>query len=86
MKTYFVEFRLFNGENGGWAFKEEKFEDFNSAIQKYGTLINQYYGKAPFIFGLIKVEDESGFVAEHIKWGNVIPPTTSNEPTEEVTA
>ena len=80
MKTYFVTFRLFNGENSGWAFKEEKVEDFSLAIQKYGSLINQYFEKTPFVFGMIKVEDERGNRYQYIEWGEPI----ANAPTEEV--
>jgi len=83
MKTYFVTFRLFNGDNNGWAFKEEKIEDYSVAIQKYGSLINQYFEKAPFVFGMIKVDDESGNRYQQIIWGEV--PTPNVEPEEEST-
>lgn len=79
MKAYFVTFRLFNGENNGWAFKEEKVEDFALAIQKYGELIKTYYGKTPFVFGLIKVEDELGNRFEQISWGEVKPTVEATE-------
>lgn len=83
MKTYFVTFRLFNGENRGWAFKEEKIGDFALAIQKYGELVKTYYGKNPFVFGYIKVEDERGNRFEQIEWGEVNP-SPQPEPTPEV--
>lgn len=74
MRTYFVTFRLFNGENNGWAFKEEKVEDYSLAVRKYGSLIDQYFEKAPFVFGYICVEDESGARYQQISWGEVPAP------------
>lgn len=80
MKTYFVTFRLFNGDNKGWAFKEEKVENYSDAIQKYGSFINQYFGKNPFVFGYISVEDESGSRYQQISWGSV---PVNNESADE---
>lgn len=79
MKTYFVTFRLYNGDNKGWAFKEEKFDDESVAMHKYGNLIETYYKKNPFTFGYIVVEDESGNKYAQIGWGKI----PSVEPTEE---
>lgn len=81
MKRYFVTFRLFNGDNKGWAYKEEKFDSEDIAVQKYGELIKTYYKKAPFVFGFISVEDEAGDRYQQISWGAV--PSEEVEPTEE---
>jgi len=72
MKTYFVDYRLFNGENKGWAYKTElKTTDFDLAMQKYGNLIETYYGKAPFVFGYICIEDENGTRYAKTSFGEV---------------
>lgn len=83
MKTYFVTFRLFNADNKGWAYKEEKFDSEDVAVQKYGEYIKTYYQKAPFVFGLIKVEDEVGNRLEIIKWGELPTPEEKVEPAKE---
>lgn len=77
MKTYFVIFRLFNGENKGWAYKEEKVDDFNVAMQKYGNLIETYFGKAPFVYGYLALEDNEGIRHTQTSFGEV--PTPSEE-------
>ena len=67
--TYFVSFKLFNGENKGWAYKIElKTTDLAEAERKYGELIKTYYGLAPFIFGCIRVEDMFGNEIENKYW------------------
>ena len=75
MRTYFVIFRLFNGENKGWAYKEEKVDDFNVAMQKYGNLIETYFGKAPFVFGYIALEDEAGGRYAQTSFGELPTPS-----------
>lgn len=67
--TYFVSYKLFNGENNGWAYKTElKTTNFEEAERKYGELITTYYGVAPFTFGCIIVEDMFGNQLENKSW------------------
>lgn len=76
--TYFVDYKLYNGDNQGWAYKTElKTTDKDAAIRKYGELISNDYGKSPYTFGLIEMTDMYGNVVENnIKvWDN-----TNKEP------
>ena len=80
--TYFVDYKLFNGDNGGWAYKTElKTIDKKAAIRKYGDLINQYYGKDPYTFGLITMTDMYGNIVENnIKfWDDTVVPTNTED-------
>lgn len=78
--TYFVSYKLYNGDNKGWAFEiVKKTEDREEAIRKFGELIKTYYGVAPFVFGNIKVEDMYGNEIENKYWDDRQP-----EPTPEV--
>lgn len=63
--TYFCDYKLFNGTNQGWAYKTElKTTDKNAAVRKYGEMINQYYAKEPYTFGLISMTDMYGNVVD----------------------
>jgi hypothetical protein len=80
--TYFVDWKLYNGDNQGWAYKTElKTTDKDAAVRKFGELINQYYGKAPYTFGYIVMTDMYGNVVDSNRkyWDN-----TAVEPNEEV--
>lgn len=56
--TYFVDYKLYNGTNGGWAYKTElKTTDKDAAVRKYGELVSQYYGKEPYTFGTVAMKD-----------------------------
>lgn len=86
--TYFVDYKLHNKENDGWAFKTElKTTDKGTAVRKYGELINQFYGKDPYDFGNIQMTDVYGNVVENNQkfWDNtpdenpVVNPTVSTE-------
>ena len=80
--TYFVDYKLYNGTSGGWAYKTDlKTTDRNEAIRKYGALINDYYGKDPYQFGLIQMTDMYGNVVDSNSkfWDN----TPAPEPAEE---
>lgn len=79
--TYFCDWKLYNGTNEGWAYKTElKTTDKAAAVRKFGEMINQYYGKDPYTFGLITMTDMYGNVVDHnIKvWDN----TPTPEPNE----
>lgn len=63
--TYFCDYKLYNGTNQGWAYKTElKTTDKNAAVRKYGEMINQYYAKEPYTFGLVEMTDMYGNVVD----------------------
>ena len=74
--TYFVDWKLYNGDNKGWAYKTElKTTNKDEAVRKYGEMINQYYGKAPYVFGIISMTDMYGNVVDKNQkyWDNTQP-------------
>lgn len=82
--TYFVDYKLYNGTNQGWAYKTElKTTDKDAAVRKYGELINTYYGKEPYDFGTIAMKDMyENVVDKNCKtWDNT--PTPEPEPNAE---
>ena len=82
--TYFVEYKLYNGDNKGWAYKTElKTTDKDAAVRKFGELINQFYGKDPYVFGNITMTDMYCNIVDGNKkyWDNT--PTPEPEPNEE---
>lgn len=75
--TYFVDYKLYNGTNQGWAMKTElKTKDVNEAIRKFGALVNDYYAKEPYTFGLITMSDTNGNVNDSKRWDNTSEPNT----------
>ena len=75
--TYFVDWKLHNKTNGGWAYKTElKTTDKDAAVRKYGEMINQYYGKDPYDFGLITMTDIYGNIVDKNQkyWDNTPVP------------
>lgn len=80
--TYFVDYKLYNGDNNGWAYKTElKTTDRDAAIRKFGEMINQFYGKAPYVFGLLTMTDMYGNVVDgNIKnWNHVSAPENESQ-------
>lgn len=79
--TYFCDWKLYNGTNQGWAYKTElKTTDKNAAVRKFGELINQYYAKEPYTFGLISMTDMYGNVVDkNQKYWNITEPSESEE-------
>ena len=78
--TYFVDYKLHNGTNDGWAYKTElKTTDKNAAVRKFGELISQDYGKDPYDFGCISMTDMYGNVVDkNLKyWDNTPQPEPS---------
>ena len=74
--TYFVDYKIYNGDNKGWAYKTElKTTDKDAAVRKFGELINQFYGKDPYVFGNITMTDMYGNVVDKNQkfWDNTEP-------------
>lgn len=83
--TYFVDWKLYNSENKGWAYKTElKTTDKDAAVRKYGEMINQYYGKAPYTFGYIVMTDMYGNIVDGNRkyWDNTPAPVSYIEITD----
>ena len=75
--TYFVDWKLYNSENNGWAYKTElKTTDKDIAVRKYGEMISQYYGKSPYVFGNIQMTNMYGNVVDGNQkfWDNTPEP------------
>ena len=63
--TYFVDYKLYNEDNQGWAYKTElKTTDKDAAVRKFGELLKNDYGTAPYTFGLIQMTDMYGNVVD----------------------
>ena len=79
--TYFVDYKLYNKDNQGWAYKTElKTTDKDAAVRKYGELVSQYYGKEPYIFGTVAMNDMYEYIVD--KNSKTWDKTPSPEPPE----
>lgn len=84
--TYFVDYKLYNGDSQGWAYKTElKTTNADEAIRKYGELIETYYRNAPFTFGCIIVSDMFGNQIEKKTWSSPAEPEPEPEAEAEAT-
>ena len=75
--TYFCDYKLYNGDNEGWAYKTElKTTDKDTAVRKYGEMTNQFYGKAPYTFGCVEMTDMYGNIVDNNRkvWDNTPDP------------
>lgn len=82
--TYFVDYKIYNKDNQGWAYKTElKTTDKDQAVRKYGALIDNFYAKDPYAFGLISMTDMYGNVVDKNQkyWDNT--PAPEPEPNAE---
>ena len=79
--TYFVDYKLYNGDNKGWAYKTElKTTDKDAAVRKFGELIHNDYGTDPYVFGLIEMTDMYGNVVDgNSKYWDNTPAPEPNE-------
>lgn len=82
--TYFVDYKIYNKDNQGWAYKTElKTTDKDTAVRKYGALIDNFYAKDPYAFGLITMTDMYGNVVDkNIKYWDKTPSPEPPEPNE----
>lgn len=78
--TYFVNYKLYNDTNKGWAYKTElKTTDYNTAVRKFGELVSQYYGKDPYVFGTISLTDMYEHVLDVKTWEPLPEPSPEPE-------
>ena len=83
--TYFVTYKLFNGETNGWAYKFElKTNDLEQAKRKYHELLSTYIDKYPYTHISIALTDAFDNVLMKEYWQKEIP--QPEEELEEVTA
>lgn len=58
---FFVDFKVHNKENDGWAYKTElNTDDMSKAVKKFHEVCSQYIGGAVFDHVLVILSDASG--------------------------
>lgn len=66
---YFVDYKLHNAENDGWAFKTTKnTTDISEAKKDYHGQLNRYIGDTVFDFVQVSLTDMYGNVIMHEFW------------------
>lgn len=66
---FFVDFKVHNRENGGWAYKTElNTDDINKATKKFHEVCTQYIGTNPFDHVLVVLSDAYGNSLETEVW------------------
>ena len=61
MERYFVDFKVHNAENGGWAYKTElNTDDYDKALAKYHEVCKTYVNCNPFDHVLVTLTDAHG--------------------------
>ena len=87
---YFVDYKLHNAENDGWAFKTTKnTTDLAEAKKDYHSQLSQYIGSTDFDFVQVTLSDMYGNKVLSEYWQKPVEPTTeleTTETTEEVVA
>ena len=80
---YFVDYKLHNAENDGWAYKTTKSTtDINEAKKEYHAQLTEYIGSTVFDFVQVTLCDMYGNKIMSEYWQKPVEPTP--EPTEEV--
>lgn len=81
MNRYFVEWKLHNKENGGWAFKTEKNTDnYDEAVKSFHSSCATYIGTNPFDHVLVYIMDAFGNILKKEVWD---APVVVTEPETE---
>ena len=81
--TYFVTYKLFNGDSSGWAYKIElKTEDHDVALRKYHELLSTYIGKAPYTFVSVAMTDQRDNILESEYWPKSVQVEPEVQPEE----
>lgn len=78
---YFVDFKVHNKENDGWAYKTElNTNDYDKALVKYFEVCKTYIGVTTFDHVLVTITDAFGNTLEKQVWDmKVVEPTTETE-------
>lgn len=76
MNRFFVEYKLHNAENDGWAFKTVKSADnYDEALKSFHGECNTYIaGTQPFDHVLVYIMDAIGNVLKSEVWDKPITP------------
>ena len=91
MKTmYFVDYKLHNAENNGWAFKTTKnTTDLSEAKKDYHSQLSQYIGSTAYDFVQVTLSDMYGNKIMSEYWQKPQPqpePEPTTDTTDEVVA
>lgn len=82
MNRYFVDYKLHNKVNGGWAYKTEKStDDYDEALKAFHNQCATYIGGDTFDHACITLVDAQGNVLKAEVWDMPFSP----EPTPEIT-
>lgn len=69
MNRFFVEYKLHNRENGGWAYQVVKASDsFDECLKDYHSECAKYIGGTVFDHVCITIEDAMGNVLKSEVW------------------
>lgn len=84
---FFVDFKLHNSENDGWAFKTVMHTDnYDEALKRYHTECATYIATNPFDHCLIILSDKFGNILDKTVWTAPAPePKPEPEPEPEET-
>ena len=81
---YFVDYKLHNAKNDGWAYKTTKSTtDINEAKKDYHAQLTEYIGSTVFDLVLVTLSDMYGNKVMSEYWQKPVEPTP--EPTTDTT-
>ena len=80
---YFVDYKLHNAENDGWAYKTTmSTTDINEAKKEYHAQLKEYIGSTVFDFVQVTLSDMYGNKVMSEYWQKSVEPTPEPEPTD----
>lgn len=83
MERYFVDFKIHNKENGGWAMKTTKNTDsYDDALKEFHTQCTTYIGGNTFDHVLITMTDSFGNIIKKELWEAKAEPQPEPQPAE----
>ena len=83
---YFVDYKLHNAKNDGWAFKTTKnTTDFDEAKKDYHTQLSLYIGGTTYDFVQVTLSDMYGNKIMGEYWQKPVEPTPEPVPTTDTT-
>lgn len=69
MERYFVDFKVHNGVNDGWAYKTElNTDDYDKALVKFFDVCKTYIGGTTFDLACVTLTDAFGNVLKLEHW------------------
>jgi len=80
MEHYFVDYKLHNSENDGWAFKTEAHSaNYDDMLKKFYAICNQYINTNPFDHVVVILSDAFGNQLKKEVWTKVVEPEVVEE-------